>query len=357
MNRKTPIGLIGLAAAIMGITAFASIAAASLTFSGAGVTANSAVVIDGSSTISIGTSTATGITIGNDSSTTIFGGNVAVGNRVLSGSLMDLSSTLQKFVNGGGENNFSSINSPQGTVNVELQSDGTGGILALDSAVLQTGANKQGYAIEGDALGSANGVQLWGISAYTELDGAVTAQDMRDFWAFAPAFNGGGTTPTYYAYWSDGLTGLGITNPYFSWFDSQGVGRCKDDSSFNSVDQSICVVYNPLFTKYTPGASNFERIVYGEWNSNVAEMGTEAGGTGTLQPLDLMGSKIGIGLTGASPSTTLQVAGTLPTIRVGASSLSGCVEMGNSDNSAGINYITVLNGVLSATTTKPSNCQ
>jgi hypothetical protein len=35
----------------------------------------------------------------------------------------------------------------------------------------------------------------------------------------------------------------------------------------------------------------------------------------------------------------------------------GCLEMGNSDGSAGINYITVLNGVLSATTTKPSNCQ
>jgi hypothetical protein len=82
MNRKTPIGLIGFAAAIIGITAFASIAAASLTFSGSGVTANSAVVIDGSSTISIGTSTATGITIGNPSSTVSFPGNVAVGSTI-----------------------------------------------------------------------------------------------------------------------------------------------------------------------------------------------------------------------------------------------------------------------------------
>jgi hypothetical protein len=31
--------------------------------------------------------------------------------------------------------------------------------------------------------------------------------------------------------------------------------------------------------------------------------------------------------------------------------------MGNSDGSGGINYITVLNGVMTATTTKPANCQ
>jgi len=64
---------------------------------------------------------------------------------------------------------------------------------------------------------------------------------------------------------------------------------------------------------------------------------------------------IGIGTT--TPATDLQVATVSSTIRIGASSLSGCLEMGNSNGSAGINYITVLNGILSATTTQPSGCQ
>ena len=64
-----------------------------------------------------------------------------------------------------------------------------------------------------------------------------------------------------------------------------------------------------------------------------------------------------VGISTTSPATSLQVAGTLPTIRIGASSLAGCLEMGNSDGTAAINYITALNGVLAATTTKPSMCQ
>lgn len=48
---------------------------------------------------------------------------------------------------------------------------------------------------------------------------------------------------------------------------------------------------------------------------------------------------------GATSSTTLSILG------------ASCLEMSNSDGSGGVNYITVLNGVLSATTTKPSNCK
>jgi hypothetical protein len=64
---------------------------------------------------------------------------------------------------------------------------------------------------------------------------------------------------------------------------------------------------------------------------------------------------VGIGV--AAPSTTLQVTNASSTIRIGSASLPGCLEMGNSDGTVGINYITVLNGALTATTTKPSNCQ
>ncbi len=64
---------------------------------------------------------------------------------------------------------------------------------------------------------------------------------------------------------------------------------------------------------------------------------------------------VGIGTT--SPATSFQVAGTQPTVRIGDSALAGCIEVGNSNGSAGINYVTFLNGVMSATTTKPSMCQ
>jgi len=77
--------------------------------------------------------------------------------------------------------------------------------------------------------------------------------------------------------------------------------------------------------------------------------------SGVLKTPLLVNGNVGIGTT--APSTTLHIAGTLPTLRIGASSLAGCLEIGNSDGSAGINYITVLDGVITATTTQSSICQ
>jgi hypothetical protein len=68
-----------------------------------------------------------------------------------------------------------------------------------------------------------------------------------------------------------------------------------------------------------------------------------------------LNDNVGIGT--IMPLASLQIATVSSTILIGGSAASGCLEMGNSDGSAGINYITVLNGVLTATTTKPSNCQ
>jgi hypothetical protein len=56
-----------------------SLAVASLTFSGTTIISGSGVSIDASGTISIGTSTATGIVIGNTNSTVSFNGNVGIG--------------------------------------------------------------------------------------------------------------------------------------------------------------------------------------------------------------------------------------------------------------------------------------
>jgi len=39
--------------------------------------------------------------------------------------------------------------------------------------------------------------------------------------------------------------------------DSRGVRRVKEDATFNGVGQGIEALYNPQFTRYTPGAANF----------------------------------------------------------------------------------------------------
>lgn len=90
---------------------------------------------------------------------------------------------------------------------------------------------------------------------------------------FVPAFNG-------YA-----------ANSYAFWSDEQGVYRIRSDNTFNSVYQAIPALYNPQFTKYTAGATNFERIVE-QFESNVAYVRTEAGGTGTLRDLGLGGGNV-----------------------------------------------------------------
>jgi hypothetical protein len=69
--------LTGIILGVLGLTAGPAFAA--LTFSGTSIQGNGAVVIDSSSTMSIGTSTATGVTIGNGSSTVLFPGTLQIG--------------------------------------------------------------------------------------------------------------------------------------------------------------------------------------------------------------------------------------------------------------------------------------
>jgi hypothetical protein len=83
--------------------------------------------------------------------------------------------------------------------------------------------------------------------------------------------------------------GGSATNDYDFWADEQGVFRIRADNTFNSVYQAIPALYNPQFTKYTPGAVNYERLVLSQWSGNVAQIGTESGGTGTLRQVQEIG--------------------------------------------------------------------
>ena len=95
---------------------------------------------------------------------------------------------------------------------------------------------------------------------------------------------------TLYANWVDAAGGKAV-NPYAFWSDEQGVYRIKSDNTFDGVYQAIAALYNPRFTKYTAGAANHERIVQ-QWETDVATIRTEAGGTGTLRSLNLGGASV-----------------------------------------------------------------
>lgn len=139
-----------------------------------------------------------------------------------------------------------------------------------------------------------------GANIFQFYSGAVVFDDMTTTWTNYYGFYqqggdflNGGTLTNFFTLWSPSLGGE-ATNSYHSWFDEQGVYRVKADNTFNSVYQAIPALYNPQFSKYTPGATNYERIVVPQWSSNIAQIGTEKGGTGTLRELQLIGQDLQI---------------------------------------------------------------
>jgi hypothetical protein len=65
--------------------------------------------------------------------------------------------------------------------------------------------------------------------------------------------------------------------------------------------------------------------------------------------------KVGVGTT--TPATSLHIASASSTVRIGTGSIAGCLELLDSSGNGVINYITASGGTLSATTTKPAICQ
>jgi len=199
---------------------------------------------------------------------------------------------------------------------------GTAGIFAASSPTLSygiqinstsTGAGNA-YAIA-QTIGSTNSahsLDLYGQFVQSNMDPSTSANNMWYYYGVQPFLDSTATIGTFVTFYQEDLrTGRAgtITNPYYSWFDARGVGRCRDDNTFNSVGQVICAVYNPQFTKYVAGAANYERIIYGQWSSNVAQIGVEKGGTGTLRDLQLIGNRI-LGATAAPGTNTTELATT-----------------------------------------------
>ncbi len=120
------------------------------------------------------------------------------------------------------------------------------------------------------------------------------ADNAYAYYALSPDGDGTGSITNNFGIWigaQASTSAMPITNSYALWSDEQGVFRIKADNTFDSVYQAIPALYNPLFTKYTPGAADYERIQF-HWNSNVAEFGTIAAGAGTLRALNLLGASV-----------------------------------------------------------------
>ncbi len=199
------------------------------------------------------------------------------------------------------------------------------GLMVLPTLDLSADANQfEGADIEATTLfgSSHNLAVLVGINAIASHQGSGTVTAIygvaSSVATFGPALSTygydapapsvqtglGGSIVTHYAYHAPDLTTAGVTNEYYTWFDSRGVYRIKEDNSFDSVGQAIATLYNPQFAKYTPGATDFERLVEGRWNGNVAEIGTEKGGTGTLRGLRLLGTNVFVPFVDTIPTVT-----------------------------------------------------
>lgn len=168
-------------------------------------------------------------------------------------------------------------------------------------------AGQGGYALDAFSYGpqsvAAGGLYGAAIRAFVR-DGDIT-----DIWGISTtvAQTGSGHVTNAYAQWTDDMGSLDADNPYYLWFDSRAVLRYKEDVSHDSVGQAVLGFYNPLFEKYTPGAANFER--YTEyWDGDVINIGPEAGGTGSVQPMRLLGSDlrvVALTTTGAASGKTV----------------------------------------------------
>jgi hypothetical protein len=150
--------------------------------------------------------------------------------------------------------------------------------------------NPMTVALDTSAYAGWNDAVLIGASSYIDANGYALTEWSRNYYAWYLGLSGGSVVK-HAAFYTDAQGGL-ATHAYAFWADERGVFQIKADHPFDSVYQAIPALYNPQFTKYMAGATDFERIVLGQWHGNVAEIGTEQGGTGTLRAVKVIGASL-----------------------------------------------------------------
>lgn len=186
--------------------------------------------------------------------------------------------------------------------NIVAHHYGTGNITNFSGAqinlfndVESVGTIAAAYGIYGSIQNDAGKTITNGYGRYNNLDNAGTVGTW--YGTYEAILSQTGTLPTAYLFYANAIGGK-ATNAYSFWSDEQGVFRIRSDNTFNSVYQAIPALYNPQFTKYTPGAANHERGVLGQWESNVFVITTEKGGTGTLREMRIGDAGVDVNFAG-----------------------------------------------------------
>ena len=371
--------IVGATGTIIALCIFAgiSIASAALTFSGSNISGDGAINIDGANTISIGNSTATGITIGKTAQTLTLPGN------------LNLSAMTQGSIPFLGASGLLSQDNPN------LFWDATNHRLGLGTAT-------PAYTLDvaGNGINIASG-QIYGYSGVAMAQGSTSLNNY--YFGGAGNLTGTGTVnvaigisalPAVTTGSNNVAVGAAALLTNSTGVENTALGRSALRLNTTGSD-NVAVGLSALFSNTT---STFNTAVgrlaltFTTGGGNTA-LGTGAGITNTTgtnntfigisadavsseltnataignnavvgasNSLVLGGTSanaVNVGIGTTTPATTLQLSGTLPTLGIGASSLAGCLEMGNSDGTSAINYITVLNGTISASTSKPAACQ
>lgn len=194
---------------------------------------------------------------------------------------------------------FTALNpASYGGIGMEIQGNGTQAVNGLGIVTLVEDGPVNGISHENGVTGIESYVFTKGstnitgalipLASWLDLHNSGTTDEAYFFLGNFTGPNAGPITDLY-GLWLPDLGVMTVTNPYYSWLNSRGVYRIKEDKTHNSVGQAIPAQYNPQFTKYTPGAVDFERITQ-YWDTNIATFGAEAGGTGTLRKLQLIGA-------------------------------------------------------------------
>ena len=213
--------------------------------------------------------------------------------------------------------------------------------LAMDAANTKDYGFLHGFTASAQPYGAAGATYSFVVGVGGYINSFGSAANVTDLYALYASYDRASDTGTWtnaYSFWATDLAITNATNPYYIWLDSRGVMRVREDSTFDSVAQAILALYNPRFTKYTPGATNHERIVL-QWETDVATWRTEAGGTGTLRDIQLAGSNIRLAAnTKLSAGKTLAFTGSssgVVTVSVAAAAGTHTIKLPTADGASG----------------------
>jgi len=175
-------------------------------------------------------------------------------------------------------------------------------VTAAGSGVLTTVRGQYGEAIIGGThtatnvyagyflsvgSGTSGTTNMYAVDGFVQLTNTATVTNAYAVKADSTVKAAGATVTNNYGFYA-GAQDVG-TNNYAYWYNGTNSGA----GVWRVNGLGIEAYYNPSFATYTPGAANYERIVT-QWTSDVAEIGTEAGGTGTLRSLRLLGNGVNL---------------------------------------------------------------